>query len=179
MYAAAAGENLLVNGDFENGMQGWTKAWSRMPGVKAALDEQVRHDGKAAVRIEHTSPQDWSLAQEKRLDVKPGEIYELSGWLRTQGEGDVTLSVTLYDAQKQALDWSFGGREVRGTSDWRQLQSRFVIPPDGAAILPRLTGHGPLTAWADDLGARRAGQLDLAKGGKLPAAITKRNRRSK
>ena len=49
-----AEENLLVNGDFENGLQGWAKPWSRVPSMKAALDEQVRHGGKAAVRIEHS-----------------------------------------------------------------------------------------------------------------------------
>jgi hypothetical protein len=91
---AAAGQNLLVNGDFENGTQGWTNVWSREPGVKSQLDEQVRHGGKTAIRIEHNNAQDWSLAQEKRLNVKPGEVYELSGWLRTHGEGEVSLSTS-------------------------------------------------------------------------------------
>ena len=54
-------------------------------------------------------------------------------------------------------------------ADWRQVQSRFVIPPDGAAILPRLTGHGTLTAWADDLALHRVGQIDLAKGRNIAA----------
>lgn len=173
---AVAGDNLLVNGGFEDGVQGWAKAWSREPGVKAAVDEQVRHSGKAAARIEHSSAQDWSLAQTKRLDVKPGEIYGLSGWFRTQGAGDVVLSVTLYDAKGQAIDWSFGGRAVRGTADWRQVQSRFVIPPDATAILPRVTGHGALTAWGDELALCRVGRIDLKKGANLPAAITKSNR---
>jgi hypothetical protein len=170
-----AGENLLVNGDFEHGMQGWAKVWSREPGVKAAIDEQSRHGGTAAVRIDHSNPHDWSLAQAKQLDVKPGEIYELSGWLRTQGDGDVALSVTLYDAKQQAIAWEFGARNVRGTTAWRQVRSRFMIPPDGAVILPRLTGRGTLIAWADDLALGRMGQIDLQKAAKLPAAISKRN----
>lgn len=173
--SSLADENLLVNSDFESGMQGWGKVWSRVPGVKATLDGEVRHRGKAAVRIEHSNPQDWSLSQEKRLEVKPGEIYELSGWLRSQGEGDVALSVTLYDAKKEALDWTYGGRSVRGGGDWRQVQSRFVIPPDGAAVLPRLTGHGTLVAWADDLALCRVGRIDLEKSAGLPPTITKSN----
>jgi hypothetical protein len=172
---AMADDNLLVNGGFEQGTQGWARAWSRMPSVKAALDEQICREGKA-IRIEHTGAQDWSFAQEKRLAVKPGEIYELSGWLRTQGEGSAALSVTLYDARQQAVDWSFGRREVRGNSEWRSVQSRFVIPPDGAVVLPRVTGGGVVTAWADSLSLRRVGQIDLAKSQKLPQAITQRNR---
>lgn len=173
---SAASENLLVNGGFEDGSRGWAKAWSREAGVKAAFDKEVRHGGTIAVRIDHSNAQDWSLSQEKRLDVKPGEIYELSGWLRTKGEGQVSLSVTLYDARKEAIDWSFGARDVRGTSDWRQVQSRFAIPPGASAILPRLTGRGTLTAWADELVLRRAGRIDLEKGANLPASISKSNR---
>jgi hypothetical protein len=173
---SAAGDNLIVNGDFESGVQGWNKAWSRVPGVKAALDRQVRHGGSAAVRIEHSNPHDWSLSQGKSLDVKPGEIYQLSGWLRTQGEGDVALSVTLYDAQHQAIEWTYGSQGVRGTADWRRVDSRFMIPPGGATILARLTGHGVLTTWADDLTLCRTGKIDLQPATKLPATLTGRNR---
>jgi hypothetical protein len=172
---ARGGENLLVNGDFANGLQGWAKAWSRVPGVKAAIDEQVRHEGRAAIRIEQTNPHDWSVAQARRLEVKPGEIYELSGWLRTRDEGNAAWSVTLYDAGNRALQWTYGASEVHGPSDWRQVHSRFMIPPGGAAILPRLTGHGAVTAWASDLTLRRAGQIDLDRAAKLPAAISKKN----
>lgn len=174
--AASDADERIVNGGFENGVQGWAKAWSRVPGAKATLDEQVRRAGKAAVRIEHSNPQDWSLSQEKRFDVKPGEIYELAGWLRAQGEGEISLSVTLYDAKQQAIDWSFGRCEVRAASDWRAVQSRFVIPPDGAAILPRLTGRGTLTAWADDVRLRRTGQIDLERAKRLPEAVRIGNR---
>lgn len=141
---SAASENLLVNGDFENGKRGWTKPWSRVAGVKAALDEQVRHDGKTAVRIQHGNPQDWSLSQEKRLEAKSGEIYELSGWLRTRGEGQVSLSVTLYDAKKEAVDWSFGGGDVRGDSDWRQVESRFAKSYQVATPVARATGYSEM-----------------------------------
>jgi len=149
-----AGENLLVNGDFEHGLQGWAKIWSREPGVKAAIDEQSRHGGRAAVRIEHSNPHDWSLAHAKRLDVKPGEIYELSGWLRTQGEGDVALSVTLYDAKQQAIAWEFGARGVRGTTAWRQVQSRFMIPPDGPVSPDAARSPPGPTIWRSAAWAR-------------------------
>jgi hypothetical protein len=172
---ARGGENLLVNGDFANGLQGWAKAWSRVPGVKAAIDEQVRHGGRAAIRIEQSSPHDWSVAQARRLEVKPGEIYELSGWLRTQGDGDAAWSVTLYDAGNQALQWTYGAGEVHGATDWRQVHSRFMIPTGGVAILPRLTGHGAATVWAGDLALRRVGRIDLDTAAKLPAAISKKN----
>jgi len=153
---AVADGNLLVNGGFEQGTQGWARPWSRTPNVKATLDERVRHTG-TAIRVEHTGTHDWSLAQEKRLAVRPGEIYELSGWLRTQGEGNVALSVALFDDRKEAVAWSFGQCAMRGNSEWRAVASRFVIPPGVAAMWPRLIGGGAVTAWADDLALRGVG----------------------
>jgi len=175
-YGETAPANLLVNGDFEAGMQGWAKVWSRKPGTEAQIDQKVRNVGTAAVRIEHPSDQDWSLSQDKSLTVHPGEIYELTGWLRAQGTGSVAFGVTLYDAKNNALDWGFGNREVRGTTDWRQVRSRFAIPPGGARILPRLSGHGPTTAWGDGLQLRRAGQVDLSVAATLPETIARDNR---
>lgn len=173
--AAPAAENRFVNGDFESGWRGWAKPWSRTPGVKVTLDEHVRHGGRAALRIDHSNELDWSVAQEKRLEVTPGEIYELSGWLQAKGEGKVELSVTLYDARQQAIHWTFGGRELRGNVDWTLVRSRFLIPPGAVSILPRLTGNGPLTARADDLVLRRAGRLDLPDIARLPQTIVKKN----
>ena len=169
---AQAGESLLVNGDFEQGLAGWNEIWSRTPAAKAVLDTEHVHGGRQSVRIEHTGSQDWSFQQADRLDVKPGEIYELSGWVRVQGEGSTTLCVTLRDAENETLSWTFGGRSARATSDWRQLRSRFVIPPGAASIEPRLIGHGPATVWLDDAVLRRAGSLDEMRVGKLPETLT-------
>ena len=61
--ASAPEENLITNGDFEQGLVGWSELWTRSPGGTLALDLQERHGGAQAVRIEHPGQQDWSLGQ--------------------------------------------------------------------------------------------------------------------
>src|SRR5512133_3059656 len=40
----------------------WAPPWARQAGAaKSATDEQVRHDGRASIRIEYGGPDDWSL----------------------------------------------------------------------------------------------------------------------
>jgi hypothetical protein len=174
-------DELLINGNFEQGkgfergLEGWDRAWSRAPGIKISRDSEVRHTGQAAVRVEYPLAEDWSLSQARSLDVRPGEIYELTGWLRIEGEGSEALSVTLSGADRKVIDWSYGGQRLAGTTDWQRVLSRFVIPPGGATVLPRLTGKGPMTAWADDLTFRRVGAADLSKAASLPPSITTRN----
>lgn len=169
--AASAAENLIQGGDFEQGLTGWHSFWSRDSVGRAVLDRDARHGGRQAVRVEHPGKQDWSFAQERWLDVQPGQIYELAGWVRIQGEGTATLSVILRDGSQKVTDWGFAGRTVRETKDWRELRSRFVIPPGTAAIQARLMGHGPATVWLDDVSLTLAGTLEALRVRNLPESI--------
>ena len=174
--AASAAEDLLAGGDFEQDLSGWSPFWSRTPGGAAALDAERPHGGRRSVRIEHTGSEDWSFSQARRLEVKPGQIYELSGWVRLEGEGSTTLCVVLYDGQGKALDWSFGGRTARAADRWQALRSRFIIPPGAAAIQPRLIGSGPATVWLDDAVLTLAGSLDDLRAENLPDMLAAANR---
>ena len=175
-----ADENLIVNGTFEQGLSGWNDFWSRtgtdrrLVGGSATLDGEQAHSGGKSVRIEHTGSQDWSFQQPDRLPVEPGQIYELSGWVRVEGEGDVTLGVILHDQNDKAIDWVYGGRTTRATDGWLRLNSRFVIPRDAASIVPRLIGNGPSTVWFDDVSLKPAGSLEMLRRSDMPQTLTTR-----
>jgi len=168
---AVQADNLLTNGDWEQGGTGWNRVWSRTGDVKAELDQKEKHGGRQAIRVEHTGEQDWSLGQEKRLTVKPGAIYELSGWMRVDGKGTGTLNVALFDAKGEAIDWSFGGRSLRATKGWKEVRSRFIIPAGTVAIWPRLIGSGPVTVWLDDASLTQVGSLDELRVQGLPPSL--------
>ncbi len=169
---APAGESLLTNGDFERGLAGWAAPWSRTPAVKAAVDAAAPHGGGRAARIEHSGSRDWSFPQERRLDVRPGQIYDLRAWVRVQGAGRATLGVVLYAGGGRAMNWAFGGRSTRATKGWRQLRSRFVIPAGAAQMWPRLIGDGPATAWLDDAALTLEGTMDDLRARDLPETLT-------
>ena len=173
--AAAGGENLVPNGDFEAGLKGWAEPWSRTPAAKAALDTAERHGGKAAVRVEHTGSRDWSFASERRLDVRVGEIFEFRAWVRVKGQGRATLGVVLYDAAGKAMHWAYGGRSTRATKGWRELRTRFVIPAGAARMWPRLIGDGPATVWLDDAVLTLEGTMDDLRAKDLPKALRASN----
>jgi hypothetical protein len=164
-------DNLLVNGDFEHQLHGWSDFWSRTPGGQATWDDQRPHGGSGAVRIQHTGSDDWSFTQQQRLDVRPGQIYELSGWVRLQGDGTATLSVILYDADGKPIDWSYGGSTFSATPEWQQVRSRFLVPDGVAAMVPRLMGTRPATVWLDDAHLELAGSIEQLRAGDLPPAL--------
>ena len=166
-----SGENLLTNGDFEQGLSGWSKLWTRTPGGNAAIDTGLYYGGQRSVRIEHVGRQDWSFHQERTLTVKPGQIYELSGWVRVEGEGTTTLSVTLRGANEKVIDWTFGAVQTSATDRWLKLRSRFIVPAGGKTILPRLIGNGPARVWLDDAALNMTGTLDQLRSKKLPETL--------
>ena len=163
-WSEAASANLVANGGFEEAEQGrtsgWAELWTREPGQgEAGLDNEVRHSGDYSVRIEHRGAQDWSLASEKRLDVKGGELFTIQGWVKTKGTGSATIGVIAYDKNGKAVDWVLGGRTAAGAAEWRLLRSRFVIPRNVTTIHPRLIGNGPATVWLDDFSLAKEGNV--------------------
>jgi len=173
---ALAGESLIVNGGFEAGTDGWLELWTRTPRAgKAALDAQVRHGGKQAVRIEHTGAHDWSFMQQKALAVRPGQLYELKGWMRLAGRGSAELCVVLRNAKNRVMDWAFGSAPARAGGEWRLARSRFIVPPGGATIQARLIGRGPATVWLDDASLTLEGTMDELRAKDLPETLTASN----
>jgi hypothetical protein len=171
MTAAAADENRVTNGDFEQGLAGWSEPWSRTPGIQASADKEVRHGGKQAVRVEHSGKDDWSLHQQRQLPVEPLQVYELSGWIRVQGEGDAVLSVVLRAAGDRVTDWSFADSQAKAAADWQRLRTRFVVPPGTKTVHVRLIGHGPATVWVDDVSLKLVDTIEGLRTKGLPERL--------
>ena len=167
---SAGAANLVDNGGFEktakDSPEGWSELWTRDAGRgQAVLDRRVRHSGDYSVRIEHAGEQDWSFTSNKRLDVKRGDIFTIQGWVKVEGTGSATIGAIAYDESGTAVDWVLGGRTACGTSGWRLLRGRFVIPSGVETILPRLMGRGPATVWFDDFSVERQGNLSEMQAG--------------
>jgi hypothetical protein len=165
---AEAHANLAVNGGFEeigpnaqSPAVGWSGFWSRDEGAgSAVLDETVRHGGERSLKVVHTGTQDWSVSQVGRVEVQPGDILRLTGWVKCEGVAeDVTLSVIPYGANGDVLTWFWGSAHTKGTHDFELLESRFAVPSGCRQICLRLTGVGPGTAWVDDVDLAREGNV--------------------
>jgi hypothetical protein len=167
----------VANGGFEEVEQGqvsgWSELWTRKPNSgEAVLDKEVSRSGNHAVRIEHRGAEDWSFSSDKRLDVKPGDLFTLQAWVKIKGTGNTTIGVVTYDKKGQALEWTFGGRTAAGPCDWHHLRSRFVIPRNVVAIGPRLIGYQPATVWLDDFSLVKEGSVMEMRPKDMPETLS-------
>jgi len=170
-----AGDERIVNGDFERDLEGWHSFWARDGKGNASLESEAVHGGRKCVKIEHTGGRDWSFQQEATLDVRPGQIFELHGWVRLRGSGTATLCVILRNAEQKVLDWSYGGQSTGQTDDWKPLRCRFLIPQDGREMTARLIGSGPATVWLDDVTLVCTEDLQQLQSPDLPEQLSLRN----
>lgn len=95
--------NLLVNGDFSKGTDGWEfQSWGKQgqnsvvkpedvlvdglkprPPGQPAPDPSEIHHGKPSLKLDNMNPDDTEMKQ--KVKVKPATRYRLSGWAKVKG----------------------------------------------------------------------------------------------
>lgn len=95
--------NLLTNGDFKKGMEGWellsfgkqgtatvvkpedvlVDGLKARPAGQPAPDPTDIRDGKPSLKIDNMAPDDTAVKQ--KVTVKPATRYRLAGWIKAKG----------------------------------------------------------------------------------------------
>lgn len=148
--------NLLRNGDFEQGLDGWSTAhgwYARGDGLSAwAVDETVAHSGQRSVKVSGQNNRGIALQ-----DVRPPlPVCTVSGWLRGEnlsGQAQILVEFIAPDGQ-----WLSGVPvgSVTGTSDWTFVQQEVEMPPEAGVLRVDLLTTEPNTgvAWFDNVSVR-------------------------
>ncbi len=142
------------------------KVWSRADkAITLSRDAETKHEGRETVKLVHTGPDDWAYTDYKRIEVKPGDIIELSAWIKHEGptnSSNTGISVTSKTKSNDVVAWTYGNKELRGSVPWTLLKTKFMIPEGVVVIEPRLTGHGPSTTWLDGFTTAKVGFRDVS-----------------
>lgn len=153
----SSSRNLLQNGDFTRGLDGWRFETWKNNVAKASVDPNVTHAGRPSVRIDQTVATDSSVTQVVQL--KPDRRYRLSGWIKTanivkppletQRKGDEGASIGILGGYQKSLS-------VLDTRDWTPVILDFTTTKTKTEFRlgPRLGHYGKLvtgTAWFAEL----------------------------
>lgn len=157
----APGENLIVNGDFEEPI---SPTWNFWADTQMGCDAQVSRDvtsaaqGSASARIDvyKTCGGDWhiELAQYNRSLVR-GTTYEVSFWAKS----DVPRFITL-NTRKGSPDWRDYGlyRRMEITPEWKEYTVLFEAnETTSESRLQFMVGETEGTVWIDNVQVRERG----------------------
>ncbi|MCM8813527.1 MAG: hypothetical protein NC924_06295 [Candidatus Omnitrophica bacterium] len=142
----------------------WDKLWMREE--KAVYESYAAEgaDERGSLLITNKKTQDWSLCFDRLIRVNPGEQYEFSGQIRTEGDARGALGVMLFDGEKKIQRWHYGVRAVTDAAQWQHVSHAFVIP-DGAFFMQfRLTGAGRGNVWFDQITFKRCARAVGGQG---------------
>jgi hypothetical protein len=155
-----ASKNLLVNGDFQKGTDGWTFDPHKKIGTMT-LDENEKHLGHPSVRIENSGDEDSHLKQ--TVAVEPETRYRLEGYIKTKdvegthrdSKGGATLDL---DGTWQR------SKPVSKTKSWTKVSVDIVTGAE-----KEIEVGGRLGFWSDGaVGTAWFADLSLVKIGKAP-----------
>lgn len=138
-----------INGGFENSfddtgnLDGWTS--NQMPQtVKHAhlkVDDSVSHSGRKSVSIFISkTPQTNTVYNwvRKVEGLKPGYVYELSGWIKTfEIKNSPFIELKCWNAENKMLGSVTTEKlfALTGTKNWRQVKTLFKIPEGTTKVL--------------------------------------------
>jgi len=153
-------KNLLVNGDFTKGTEGWTFDPHAKHGVMT-LDPNEKHGNNPSVRIENAQDDDSHLKQ--KVTVEPETRYRLEGYIKTkdarstQRDGKGGASLDLEGTRQKSLS-------VNKTKSWTRVSVDIIT---GAETEVEVGGR--LGFWNDGVvGTAWFADLSLVKIGKAP-----------
>jgi len=149
LLARAEGRNLLANGGFETGTDGWV-FFQFGPEDQQDLERKGAPEGKQALHVKKKGRKvalvwtDYALA---------GRQGKLRFSLRAKGKRLDRTEVwfIVWDAAGDAAVQEKGGdRDLKGTFKWKTLEKTLPIPAGakGGRVLVKLFGDGEL--WLDD-----------------------------
>ncbi|MEP6670082.1 MAG: carbohydrate binding domain-containing protein [Chthoniobacter sp.] len=153
-------KNLLVNGSFEKGTEGWTFEPHEKRGIMT-LDENEKHGGKPSVRIENPADEDSHFKQ--KVTVEPETRYRLEGYIKTKdvkavkrdSKGGATLDLEGTWQHTVA---------VNKTKSWTKVSIDIVTGAQTEVEVGARLGY-----WSDGvIGTAWFADLSLVKIGKAP-----------
>jgi hypothetical protein len=163
----------LVNGGFEDfsGQKFAGFNFHDLPGSVSFVDTDVRHDGRAALRLENFAAApagNGRVMQEVR--VKPRRCYRVSLWVKTEG-----LQPTgAFRVQVLAGNRSLAPRSFRlaSTGDWQKLTLLFnSLTYDSVRIYAGMWNGKGGKLWIDDWTVEEAGPLNVLQRPGTPVTV--------
>jgi hypothetical protein len=165
--ALLGGQNLVVNGRFDQGSTGWSELWLREPNSGTAKIQTT--DDKPELAIGHAGARDWSFEQTKTLPTRPGDIFRIATVARCDAAGDAGISVVVRNSAGDVLNWALAATHTTGHHGWQRLERRFVVPSGAATLQFRFEGNGPGSFEFRDAELTPLGNADSMQKGVGPS----------
>lgn len=167
------GDAGIVNGGFEeftgNKLKGF--GFHDQPGEISFVDTQVKHGGKASLRLENFTANEHGHGRVmQQLRLKPYRCYRLSVWVKTEGVQPASaFQVSLLAGKRSLAPRTF---KIPATSDWRKITTLFNSKEFTTVNLyAGLWGGKAGKLWFDDWSIEEVGPINVLHRPGTPVTV--------
>jgi len=151
-------KNLLVNGSFEKGLEGWTVDANQKKGT-AVIDENEKRGGKSTLRVDNPEADDVHIKQ--TVTVEPNTRYRFEGYIKTKDVEPAKRESK--DGACLAIEGGYKKSQIiTKTRGWSKVTLEFITGAETSVDLCARLGfyYGICkgTAWYADLSLERIGK---------------------
>lgn len=142
----------LYNGDMEQGNDyptPWGGDWVGFKRRTLGRDTQVRHSGKAALRLQLPAGEP-TRTIEQSIEGGAGRALVLRGWLKVAGGLEVRIGVRVYGEGNQPLAQP-AVLQVSHPTDWCVFTQPLTLPVETKRFTIALQARGQGSVWLDDV----------------------------
>lgn len=126
----------------------WTSLWSGNGKLEATRDDKVFVTPPASLRLASVGgPANGQVFQQ--ISATPGQVFTVSGHLRTEGHAKINAAVQFYDRSGQPFDF-IQLLYAQNTTDWQPFTRTITVPDRAGSIAFVLLLEGDGRAWIDD-----------------------------
>jgi hypothetical protein len=138
MTPAYGETNLVVNGGFESGTDGWAGRSCKVEAVTTPV-----HSGSGAAKaFERTD--DWQGIKQSMLGkMSSGQTYKISGWVRLENASSDTITVSIEQADDNGTKYINVTSATAGNSEWVELSGEFKLDATGTLKTLDVYFEGP------------------------------------
>ena len=142
--------DIITNGGFENGTEGWTARGCQIE----AVTEPV-HSGSGAVKVLGRDAEWQGIRQDMMGKMKDGETYQISGWVRlADANSSSPVIVSVEQADDAGTNYINVGRATATNDEWVEVSGEFTLYVDGVLSTLDVYFEGPppgVNFYVDDV----------------------------
>jgi hypothetical protein len=142
-------KDIITNGGFENGTDGWMSRGCQIEAVKEPV-----HSGSGSVKVSGRDST-WQGVQQSVLGkMKDGETYQISGWVRLENSDSNEVIVSVEQADDSGTHYTNVGRVTATNSEWVEVSGEFMLYVDGELSTLAVYFEGPepgVNFYVDDV----------------------------
>lgn len=148
--ADVEGINLLDNGGFETGREGWIIG-SNSGRMELTIDNNEKAEGDASLRVSKTGAMPLDIVRINVDGLEPGQRIVVSARVKADNLGNAWMKFFAWDDAGNDLIRNVDVARIHGSHDWRRVRKRYTIPDeaDSAAVQFWMILDG--TMWIDDV----------------------------